>query len=104
MPNTTGNGLFFGGGLKLLLAQLTGVVSVGIFVAVSSLIFWNIIKATVGMRVPPEEEIEGLDIGEHGILAYPEFQPSGEAPPMASRSQASAAVLQGRLATEIERP
>lgn len=104
MPNTTGNGLIFGGGLKLFLAQLAGVVSVGIFVVVSSLIFWSIIKATIGLRVPPEEEMEGLDIGEHGILAYPEFQPSGEAPPMASRSQASGAVPQGRLVTEIERP
>ena len=103
MPNTTGNGLFFGGGLKLFLAQLAGVVSVGIFVVVSSLIFWSIIKATIGLRVPPEEEIEGLDIGEHGILAYPEFQPSGEAPPMASRSQATALAPQGRLVTEIER-
>lgn len=102
MPGTTGNGLLFGGGLKLFLAQLAGVVSVGIFVVVISLIFWSIIKATIGLRVPPEEEMEGLDIGEHGILAYPEFQPSGEAPPMGSRSQAIGAP-QGRLVTEIER-
>jgi Amt family ammonium transporter len=74
MPGTTGNGLFFGGGLKLFLAQLTGVVAVGVFVVVSSLIFWGIIKATVGLRVPPEEELEGLDVGEHGMTAYPDFQ------------------------------
>jgi len=73
MPGTTGNGLFFGGGLKLFLAQLTGVVSVGAFVFISSMIFWNIIKATIGMRVSAEEEMEGLDIGEHGNIAYPDF-------------------------------
>jgi Amt family ammonium transporter len=74
MPGTTGNGLFFGGGLKLFLAQLTGVVAVGVFVVISSLIFWGIIKATVGLRVPPDEELEGLDVGEHGMRAYPDFQ------------------------------
>jgi Amt family ammonium transporter len=73
VPKTTGDGLFFGGGAGLLWAQLVGIVTVGIFVfAVSSLV-WLILKATVGIRVSEEEEIEGLDIGEHGITAYPEF-------------------------------
>jgi len=72
-PGTTGNGLFFGGGIKLFLAQLAGVVGVGGFVFISSMIFWNIIKATIGMRVLAEEEMEGLDIGEHGNIAYPDF-------------------------------
>jgi ammonium transporter, Amt family len=72
-PNTTGNGLFFGGGAGLLMKQLAGAVGVGAFVFVSSLIFWNIIKATIGIRVSAEEEIEGLDIGEHGNVAYPDF-------------------------------
>jgi Amt family ammonium transporter len=72
-PNTTGNGLLFGGGAKLLMAQLAGVIGVGVFVFVVSLIFWKIIQATVGMRVSAEEEIEGLDIGEHGNIAYPDF-------------------------------
>jgi Amt family ammonium transporter len=72
-PNTTGNGLFFGGGAGLLMAQLAGVFGVGVFVFIVSLICWKIIKATVGIRVPAEEEIEGLDIGEHGNVAYPDF-------------------------------
>jgi Amt family ammonium transporter len=72
-PNTTGNGLFFGGGAGLLMAQLAGVVGVGAFVFLTSLIFWKVIKATMGMRVSAEEEIEGLDIGEHGNIAYPDF-------------------------------
>ena len=72
-PGTTGNGLFFGGGTKLLFAQLAGVVGVGGFVLVSSLIIWKIIDATIGVRVSAEEEIEGLDVGEHGNIAYPDF-------------------------------
>ncbi|MEW6089039.1 MAG: ammonium transporter [bacterium] len=69
----TGNGLLFGGGTKLLFAQLTGVVSVGLFTFLASLITWIIIKAVFGLRVSLQEEIEGLDIGEHGNSAYPEF-------------------------------
>ena len=74
MPNTTGNGLLYGGGWKLFTAQLIGVAAVGVFAFAISLLFWAIIKATVGLRVSPEEEMEGLDLGEHGISAYPDFQ------------------------------
>ena len=72
-PGTTGNGLFFGGGATLLFAQLAGVVGVGAFVVVTSFILWKIIDATIGVRVSPEEEVEGLDLGEHGNIAYPDF-------------------------------
>jgi Amt family ammonium transporter len=72
-PNTTGNGLFFGGGTKLLFSQLTGIAAVGIFTFVVSAIVWIAIKSTVGLRVSLAEEIEGLDIGEHGNNAYPDF-------------------------------
>ncbi len=72
-PNTTGNGLFFGGGAKLLMAQLTGVVAVGAFVLIVSAIAWYLIKFTMGLRVTLQEEIEGLDISEHGNVAYPDF-------------------------------
>jgi ammonium transporter, Amt family len=73
VPKTTGDGLFFGGGTGLLLAQLVAVVTVGIFAFAVASIVWLVIKATVGIRVSEEEEIEGLDVGEHGISAYPEF-------------------------------
>lgn len=69
----TGNGLFFGGGFSLLGAQALGVLAVGIFVLASSLLVWYIIKVTIGARVSLKEEIEGLDIGEHGNQAYPDF-------------------------------
>ncbi|MEW6075302.1 MAG: ammonium transporter [Candidatus Omnitrophota bacterium] len=69
----TGNGLLFGGGAKLLLAQLTGVVSTAAYTFIVSLLTWAVLKATLGIRVSLQEEIEGLDIGEHGNSAYPEF-------------------------------
>ena len=74
MPGTTGNGLLYGGGWKLFIAQLVGVLAVGIFTLAISFLFWGLIKATIGLRVNPQEELDGLDIGEHGISAYPDFQ------------------------------
>ncbi len=69
----TGNGLFFGGGVKLLGAQLLGILVPAVFVFAISYLAWTVIKVTVGIRVSLQEEIEGLDIGEHGNSAYPEF-------------------------------
>jgi Amt family ammonium transporter len=68
------NGLFFGGGFAQLWAQIVGVVAAGAYTFVISMFAWVAIKAVMGLRVSPEEEIEGLDIGEHGNLAYPDFQ------------------------------
>lgn len=70
----TGNGLFYGGGFKLLGAQLAAVFSVAAFVFLVSFAVWSILKATIGIRVSREEELRGLDIGEHGNEAYAGFQ------------------------------
>src|SRR3972149_709833 len=66
-------GLFYGGGASQLISQITGIVSVAVYVLIVSTICWLIIKAVMGLRVSEEEEREGLDIGEHGIQAYPDF-------------------------------
>jgi Amt family ammonium transporter len=66
-------GLFYGGGAGQLMSQLTGIVAVGGASFVGSLVFWVVLKAVFGIRVSAEEEIEGLDIGEHGMEAYPGF-------------------------------
>lgn len=67
------HGLFFGGGFTTLIPQIVGIVSVaGITVLLSS-IFWLVLKATLGIRVTREEELEGLDISEHGMEAYSGF-------------------------------
>lgn len=70
---STGNGLFFGGGFDLLGKELIGILCVAAFVFPASLLLWIVIKKTIGLRVPLREEIEGLDINEHGNQAYPEF-------------------------------
>lgn len=70
----TGNGLLFGGGLKLLGIQVLGVLAVGIFTFGLAIIAWLIIKLILGIRVSRDEELAGLDIGEHGSEAYSGFQ------------------------------
>lgn len=53
--------------------QLIGMATIFIWVFVASLIVWGIIKMVIGIRVDEQEEYEGLDIGECGMEAYPEF-------------------------------
>ncbi|MGB4268882.1 MAG: ammonium transporter [Spirochaetota bacterium] len=67
-------GLFYGGGISSFANQLVGVVAVGSFVFVVSWVIWVIINATMGIRVTREEELIGLDISEHGIEGYPDFE------------------------------
>lgn len=75
---STKNGLFYGGGARLLGTQLLGIAAVGAFVFAASLVLWWVLKKTMGIRVTREEEIAGLDIGEHGNHAYPDFVPAVE--------------------------
>lgn len=70
---STVNGLFYGGGLSLLGVELIGILAVGAFVFGLSILVWFVIKKTMGIRVSLKEEIQGLDIGEHGNFAYPDF-------------------------------
>jgi Amt family ammonium transporter len=66
-------GLFLGGGLGQFITQLLGALAVGGITVLISTIFWLVLKAIFGIRVSPEEEFEGLDIGEHGMEAYSGF-------------------------------
>jgi len=67
----TGIGLFNGGGAAQLGAQAIGVLAYAIWAVALSFIVLAILKATMGLRVTKEVEIEGLDISEHGSIAYP---------------------------------
>ncbi len=67
------DGLFFGGGWTQLGIQAAGVFSVMIYVFVAMFIVFFIIKKTIGLRVSDAEQIEGLDLGEHGNVAYGGF-------------------------------
>ena len=67
-------GLFYGGGVNQLLLQLLGIVSICAWAGVTITIAFLAIKATVGLRVTEEEEIQGLDACEHGLpSAYAGF-------------------------------
>jgi len=67
-------GLFYGGGFKQLGIQLIGAGTAFVWAfGLGLLLFW-ILSKTIGLRVTPEEEMKGLDIGEHGMEAYSGFQ------------------------------
>ena len=67
-------GLFYGGGLKLLGIQMTGMLATAGWTAVTITITFFFIKAVVGLRASEEEEITGLDVTEHGLVsAYSGF-------------------------------
>lgn len=68
------NGLLVDGSLGQLGAQALAVVAVGAFTFGLALTVWAILKAIMGIRVTKEEELAGLDIGEHGMEAYAGFQ------------------------------
>ncbi len=67
------DGLFFGGGFHQLGVQAIGVFSVLAYVLIAMFIVFFIIKKVFGLRVSDAEQIEGLDIGEHGNIAYGGF-------------------------------
>lgn len=67
-------GLFYGGGSEQLIDQLIGVGACAGYVFLMAAAAWILLKATVGIRVSPDEEFEGLDHGEHGNEAYHGFQ------------------------------
>ena len=67
-------GLLFGKGINQLGLQFLGVFAYGIFTVVTAWILWSILGAVSGgIRVEEKEEVQGLDIGEHGMEAYPDF-------------------------------
>ncbi len=68
------SGLFYGGGVSQLGVQLAGIGAGFVWAFGAGLILFLAIKYTVGLRVTKEEEIAGLDVGEHGMEAYSGFQ------------------------------
>lgn len=82
----------FGGGNILI--QALGIISIGGFTVLLSTIFWFALKATIGLRVHPEQEYEGLDIAEHGMEAYNGFVK--EAPSVFSGSTAMSSSMKNK--------
>ena len=59
---------------KSFMTQLIGVAAYGVACVVSAIVIFGVLKMTIGLRVSKEEEVQGLDVGEHGMEAYPDFQ------------------------------
>ena len=73
-PESTLTGLFYGGGFELLSVQVTGLLAVMGWTAVTMFLAFKLIDKTIGLRVSEEEEIVGLDAKEHGLSsAYAGF-------------------------------
>ena len=73
-PQSEISGLFYGGGFSLLGIQLTGVVSVLAWTAATMFVVFTVINKTIGLRVTDQEQMDGLDIHEHGMNAYAGFR------------------------------
>jgi len=64
------DGLFFGGGVHLLVQQVIAVASVLVFSFAVSWVIAKVVDATVGLRCTPDDELEGLDLTQHAEAAY----------------------------------
>ncbi|HIJ41299.1 MAG TPA: ammonium transporter [Deltaproteobacteria bacterium] len=73
---TLAAGLFNMGGTsgKIIGVQVLGIVVCFVWTFVTAFILFKVIDKTIGLRVTPQEEAEGLDLGEHGGNAYPDFE------------------------------
>jgi Amt family ammonium transporter len=80
VPDSGIVGLLHGGGVNQLVSQIIGIVAVAAFVMITAAIMFSIIKAIGWLRATEEAEIIGLDIYEHGMVAYPEFTNSPSTP------------------------
>ncbi len=95
-------------GVGQLVTQAIGVVIYGVFCFGSALLIFGVLKMTMGIRVTPEEEYEGLDIAEHGMEAYPDFQQSSLSGGHATATMSSAghsmqsSMVSGALRTKVE--
>ena len=73
-----GLGIFNGGGSAQLVAQLVGGLAYAVWAVALSFIVFAILKYTMGLRVTEKEEVAGLDISEHGSIAYPGKRERGQ--------------------------
>jgi ammonium transporter, Amt family len=84
--STIVKGLLYGGGTQQLLAQAIGSASICLATFAAAMVLMYAVKATGTLRVSREGEIEGLDVHEHGMLAYPEYVIHGYGTPHAAPS------------------
>ena len=94
-------GLFYGGGAHQLGVQALGIAAVAAFVFTASFLVFFVCKKTIGLRVSERQELEGLDLHEHGMWGYPEqFLPGyGATQPYVTTPRRSNGVVAPRPAT-----
>ena len=73
-PGSGFQGLFYGGGVSLLGTQILGVLGVLAWTGITMFAVFKVIDKTLGLRVTDQEQLEGLDIHEHGMNAYAGFR------------------------------
>lgn len=95
----TDGGLFYGGGAQLLGVQAVGVVAVIAWIAVTMGLLMLGLKAVGALRVSEQEEVEGLDVHEHGVAGYPELV-FGGGTPAATGAVGARATQQGRAVAD----
>jgi len=98
-------GLFYGGGFSQLFAQTIGTITCFVFVFASFFVYFKLADKILGNRVSADVEIEGLDLAEVGVLAYPEFyrpSPYSGTPGMATADAQTAEVAEGIAFTAQE--
>ncbi len=88
-------GLLFGGGTEQLFAQLLGLVAIAGFVGVTMTVVFLALKHTMGLRVSETEEVEGLDVHEHGYPGYGESIGIGAPAPSVQGVAAATAAVAG---------
>src|SRR5262249_52766696 len=84
-------GLFYGGGTQVLMAQLIGSAIVTAATFSIAMVVMLTVNAMGKLRLSPEAEMYGMDLHEHGISAYPEYEISGFASPTGLADHVSAA-------------
>lgn len=96
-------GLFYGGGMKVLMAQCVGSLIVCSATFVTAMVMFKVLDAVKLLRLSKEGELLGMDLDQHGISAYPEYVITSAGVPNAMNAPSSAAV-QGVIAKEaVER-
>jgi len=103
---TLAAGIFNMGGtsLKIIGVQVLGIAACFLWVFPTALVLFKLIDKTIGLRVSPEEELEGLDVVEHGGNAYPDFEVSahGGMSPVAASLGSEASVLSAFASKKVE--
>lgn len=103
---TLAAGIFNMGGtsLKIISVQVLGITACFLWVFPAALIMFKLIDKTIGLRVSPEEELEGLDLIEHGGSAYPDFEISarGGMSPLAAPVETEPGLVSGFAPRKVE--